>query len=117
LARRPIGVFSIGILILAVAVSATASVVGTLEGISEVFAFSLVLFGLWIVVLAGMKAANPPSYGGGAFNTFSAGILLATIGALWMLSARNLFVGYLLPVLLLVVGALVIVAGIRAWRK
>jgi hypothetical protein len=117
LARRPVGIFSLGILILAVAVSATASVVNVLEGISEVVAFSLILFGLWIVALAGMKAANPVDYGGGAFNIFSSGILLTTIGVLWMFSARNLFVGYILPLLLLVVGALVVVAGIRAWQK
>jgi hypothetical protein len=117
LAKRLVGVFSLGILILAVALSATASVVGVLEGISEVFAFSLILFGLWIVVLAGMKAINPVGYGGEAFNAFSGGILLTTIGVLWMFSARNLFVGYLLPILLLVVGALIVVSGIRAWRK
>jgi hypothetical protein len=117
LARKPVGVLTLGILILAVAVSTTASVVGVLEGISEVFAFSLILFGLWIVVLTGIKAVNPADYGGGAFNALSAGILLATIGTLWILSIRNLFVGYLLPVLLLIVGALVVVAGIRAWRK
>ena len=117
MAKRPVGVLSLGILILAVAVSATASVVNVLGGISEIFAFTLILFGLWIVVLAGMRAANPEGYGGGAFNTFSGGILLTTIGGLWFLFIRDLFVGYLIPILLLVVGVLVAIAGIRAWRK
>ncbi len=117
MAKRPVGVFSLGILILAVAVSATASALNVLGGISEVLAFTLILFGLWILILAALRAANPEDYGGGAFNTFSGGILLTTIGDLWLLFVRDLFVGYLLPILLLVVGVLVAIAGIRAWRK
>jgi hypothetical protein len=117
MAKRPVGVFSIGILILAVAVSATASVLKVLGGISEIFAFTLILFGLWILILATLRAANPNDYGGGAFNTFSGGILFTTIGGLWLLFVRDLLVGYLLPILLLVVGVLVAIAGIRAWQK
>jgi hypothetical protein len=117
MAKRPVGIFSLGILILALAVSATAFVVNMLGSISEIFAFTLILFGLWIVVLSALRAANPEDYGGGAFNTFSGGILLTTIGGLWLLFVRNLFIGYLLPILLLVVGVLVAIAGVRAWRK
>ena len=69
--KRPVGVFSLGILLLAVAVSATASVANVLGGISEVFAFTLILFGLWIVILAGMRAADPEDYGEGVFNIWS----------------------------------------------
>jgi hypothetical protein len=117
MAKRPIGVFSLGILILAVAVSAIASVVNVLSGLAEVFAFTLILFGFWILILAALRAANPEDYGGGTFNTFSGGMLLTTLGGLWLLFVRNLFVGYLLPISLLVVGVLVAIAGIRAWRK
>jgi hypothetical protein len=117
MAKRPVGVFSLGILILAVAVSATFSVINVLGGISEVFAFTLILFGLWILILASLRAENPEDYGGGVFNTFSVGILITTLGSLLLLFVRDLFVGYLLPILLLVVGILVAIAGIRAWRK
>jgi uncharacterized Tic20 family protein len=117
MAKRPVGVLSLGILILAVAVSTTASVVNVIGGIFEIFAITLILLGLWIVILAALRAANPEGYGEGAFNTFSGGILLTMIGGLWFLLMRNLFVGYLLPILLLAVGVLVVIAGIRAWRK
>jgi uncharacterized membrane protein YqgA involved in biofilm formation len=69
------------------------------------------------MILAGIHATNPEQYGGGAFNTFSGGILITTLGVVWLLSIRELLVGYLLPALLLVVGILVAVAGIQAWRK
>ena len=115
--KRPVGVLSLGILILVLAVSATAFAANMLVDVSEIFSLTLVLFGFWITVLAGVRAVNPEEYGGGAFNTFSGGILLTTLGVVWLLYVRALLVGYLLPALLLVVGILVAVAGIRAWRK
>jgi len=123
--KRPVGVLSLGILILALAVSiaafATNILVHVSENIliqvSEIFSLTLVLFGLWIIILAGMRAANPEQYGGGAFNTFSGGILLTTLGIVWLLYVREMPINYLLLALLLVVGILVAVAGIRAWRK
>jgi hypothetical protein len=115
--KRPVGVLSLGILILVLAVSAVAFAADMLVDITEIFSLTLVLFGFWIMVLAGISAANPEQYGGGAFNTFSGGILLTTLGVVWLLYVRELLVEYLLPALLLVVGILVAVAGIRAWRK
>ncbi|MDH5390672.1 MAG: hypothetical protein OEX10_05925 [Candidatus Bathyarchaeota archaeon] len=115
--KKPVGVLSLGILILALAVSAAAFVANMLVNVSEIFSLTLILFGLWILVLAGIRTANPEEYGGGTFNTFSGGILLTTLGVVWSLYARALLVGYLLPAFLLVVGILVAVAGIRAWKK
>jgi len=114
--KRPVGVLSLGILILVLAVSIAASAAKILE-VSEIFSLTFILFGLWIIVLAGIRAANPEEYGGGAFNTFSGGVLITTLGVVWLLYVRELPIEYLLSALLLVVGILVAVAGIRAWRK
>lgn len=115
--KRPVGVLSLGILILVLAVSAAALSAKILVNVSEIFSLTFILFGLWIMVLAGIRTASPEQYGRGAFNTFSGGILLTTLGVVWFLYGRERFVGYLFPALLLVVGILVAVAGIRAWRK
>ena len=115
--KRPVGVLSLGILILILAISIAALVVEILVDISEIFSFTFILFGLWFIVLAGMRAANPEQYGRGVFNTFSGGTLLTGLGLVWLFYVRELLVEYLLPALLLVVGILVVVAGIRAWRK
>ncbi|MDH5438538.1 MAG: hypothetical protein OEX76_06520 [Candidatus Bathyarchaeota archaeon] len=115
--KRPVGVLSLGILILVLAVSVAASATEMIVGVSEIFSLTLVLFGFWFMILAGISAANPEQYGGGAFNTFSGGILITTFGVVWLLYVRELLVEYLLPALLLIVGILVAVAGIRAWRK
>jgi len=115
--KRPVGVLSLGILILALAVSATAFVADMLVDVSEIFSLTLILLGLWVTLLAGIRVANPEQYGRGAFNTFSGGILLTTLGVIWSLYIREMFVEYLLPALLLIIGILVAVTGIRAWRK
>ena len=115
--KRPIGVLSLGILILALAASAAAFAANILVNVSEIFSLTFILFGLWVMVLAGIRVANPELYGGGAFNTFSGGILITTLGVVWLLYVRELLVEYLLPALLLVIGILVAVVGIRAWRK
>ena len=115
--KRPVGVLSLGILILILAVSIAAFAANLLVNISEIFSLTLILLGFWIIVLAGIRVVSPEQYGGGAFNTFSGGILLTTLGVVWSLYIHELLVGYLLPALLLVVGILVAVAGARAWRK
>ena len=114
--KKPVAVLSLGILVVILAVSLAVSIVTELVGVSEIFSITLVLFGLWIIVLAGIRAVNPEEFGAGAFNTFSGGILITTLGIVWLLYGK-LPIEYLLTALLLVVGILVAVVGIRAWRK
>jgi hypothetical protein len=64
-----------------------------------------------------MRAADAEQYGAGASNAISGGIMGITLGSVLFLYGRALFVEFLLPILLLVVAILVVVAGIRAWRK
>ena len=69
--KKPVGVLTLGILIVVLAVSAAAFAAKMLVDASEIFSLTLVLFGFWIMVLAGIRIFNPEEYGGGAFNTFS----------------------------------------------
>ena len=115
--KRPVGVLSLGILILVLAICIAAFSAKILVNISEIFSLTFILFGLWIMFLAGIRVLNPEQYGGGAFNTFSGGILITTLGLVWLLYSRGVAVNYLLPAFLVVIGILVAVTGIRAWRK
>lgn len=115
--KRPLGVLSLGVLIVVLAVSASLRAADILFNLSEVFSFTFLLFGLWVMVLSGLRASNPGIYGHGAFNIFSGGVLITAFGVVWFLYLRELLIGYLLPVLLLVIGILIAVGGIRAWRK
>jgi hypothetical protein len=115
--KRPLGVFSVGVLVVVLAISASLLAINILYNISEVFSLTLLFFGLWVMILAGIRASNPEIYGRGAFNIFSGGILISVFGVVWFLYLREWPTGYLLPVLLAVIGILVAVAGIRAWRR
>jgi len=115
--RRPLGVLTLGVFVLALAVSAVFLAANVLVNVSEVLSLSVILFGVWLVVAGGMRAANPKQYGAGASNAISGGIVVTTLGSVSFLYSRALFVEFLLPILLLVVATLVVVAGIRAWRK
>lgn len=115
--KRPLGVLSLGVLVVVFAVSAALYSAAILSSLAEVFAVAFLLFGLWVMILAGIRASSPEIYGRGAFNIFSGGILILVFGIVWFLYLRGLQTGYLLPVLLAVIGVLVVVAGIRAWRR
>jgi hypothetical protein len=115
--KRPVGVLSLGILILALAISASASAANLLVNVFEIFPLTLIFFGLWIMILASIRWTNPEQYGGEAFNTFSGGILMTTLGVVWSLYIRELLVEYLFAALLLIVGIMIAITGIRAWRR
>jgi len=115
--KRPLGVLSLGVFIVVMAISASLLATAILYSILEVFSLTFLLFGLWVIVLAGIRASNPEIYGRGTFNIFSGGILITTLGTVSFLYLRGLLTDYLLTVLLFVIGVLIVVAGIRAWRK
>ncbi len=115
--KRPVGVFSLGILIVVLAITASAFAANLLASIFEIVSLTMILFGAWIVVLGGIRVASPEQDSRGAFNTFSGGILMTTLGVVWTFYIRELFAEYLFSALLLVIGILVVAAGIKAWRK
>lgn len=112
--RKPLGLLSLGVLAIIVAVCLV--LYATKYILAEAF-FPLVLtfFGLWIVVVAGIRAISPEKYERGAFSTFGWGILLIAIGGAWFLAGVNLV--YSLALLLIVIGALAVAAALRFWRK
>jgi hypothetical protein len=73
----------------------------------------LVIFGVWVVVLAAMQNVNPQKYARGAFSTFSLGALLAVVGGVWVMMGYGLNWIYSLALVLLVMAALVIAAALK----
>lgn len=70
----------------------------------------LVLFGVWMLVLAGMRSSNPQKYARDAFSTMSLGLLLIGVGGAWCLFAFNWLYSL---VLLLVLAVLAIAAALK----
>ena len=111
--KRPLGILSIGVLVVVLAISTYIFA----PDLSAIFSLTLILFGLWVMVLSGIRAFNPEIYGHGAFNIFSGGILITALGVAWLLSIYEFPVGYLLTTVLLILGILVVAAAVRTWRK
>ena len=105
-ARRSMGLLSLGILILAVAVSMTLSGAGVIFP-PEVPSLTLILFGLWILAVAGLRRS---------FATFAWGTLIGTLGVLWLLLSRQLLYEYLPAILLFVIGGLLVASALRHKR-
>jgi hypothetical protein len=69
------------------------------------------LFGIWIIVLAAMRAGKPQKYERSAFSTMAMGGCLIVVGAAWYV----LFLGWLysLALILLAIGLIAIAAALR----
>jgi hypothetical protein len=75
------------------------------------FPLVLLLFGVWMLALAGMRGSNPAKYARSAFSTMSLGLILIAMGGAWYLLGINWL--YSLIVVLLVLGALAIAAALK----
>jgi len=71
----------------------------------------LVLFGCWVLALAGMRASKPQKYERGTFSTMALGLCMIAVGGAWFLFAFNWL--YSLVLILLVLGALAIAAALK----
>ncbi len=75
-----------------------------------IFPSILALFGIWLLVLAAIRASNPQKYERGAFSTLSMGLLLVAVGGAWFLSFNLL---YSIALILAVLAVLVVAAALK----
>jgi hypothetical protein len=71
----------------------------------------LLLFGIWIIVLAAIRVANPTKYERNSFSTAIMGLLLVAVGGAWYLLSFNWL--YSLSLILLVIAGAAIAAALK----
>jgi uncharacterized membrane protein YczE len=71
----------------------------------------LVLFGVWILILAAMRAQSAQKYARSAYSTVQIGVLIMALGGAWFLLAYNWI--YSVALLLLALGAIAIASAMR----
>ncbi|NIR86501.1 hypothetical protein GWO13_02585 [Candidatus Bathyarchaeota archaeon] len=116
--RRPLGLLSFGVFVVIVAACLVAYAAGYITIIEEFLSLVIGFFGLWVIVIAGIRAKSPEKYERGAFSTFAWGILITAVGGFWLLYIwypENL--AYSLALLLVIIGILAVSAALRTWRK
>ena len=77
----------------------------------NIFPTIFILFGVWLLILAVMRAQSPQKYERTPFGTLEMGIILMALGGAWLLFKTSYL--YSLALLLLVLGAIAIVAALR----
>ena len=115
--RRPLGLLSFGVFVVIVAVCLIAYAAGYITAIEEFLSLVISFSGLWVIVLAGVRAQSPEKYERGPFSTFVWGILLTAVGGLWFLTIQGVSWVYTLAFLLIIIGILALTAAARGWRK
>jgi hypothetical protein len=110
--ERPWALISIGVLVILCAVSYYAHLAQLLAA-GEVLPAAISLAGIWVLLLAGIRAVSPSTYAMSPFGTAAWGILILTLGSLWFLSVRGFPMENMVVVAGLMLGLLIVVIGLR----
>ena len=102
---------SIGVFFIVVVVALVLYAARAVTDWLNIFPLVFILFGAWLLVLAGIRGQNPQKYERQPFNTLEMGVLLMALGGAWLLFKTNPI--YSLALILLVIGVVAIVAALR----
>ena len=110
------GLLSVGVFLVILAL-ALVVYAATLIGLDMVIPLIIALYGVWIVMQAGIRIKNPEKYGRGPFSTIAMGVLLITFGGVWALIVKGLYVLPAIALLILVIGVLAVASALPQMRK
>jgi hypothetical protein len=106
-----------GALLVIAAVLLVAFAVGTITRIDEVFALIIMLYGIWTMILAGIRVMNPEKYGRGAYSTLVMGVLLTAVGGAWEFHIRFENIIISIALILVVIGILAVASALPSFRQ
>ncbi len=115
--KKPTGLLSVGLFIVIVAICLLAYAAELVKRADEILSLIITFYGVWVIVLAGIRVKSPEKYERGAFSTFVGGILLVAVGGAWFLNIQLANLVYTLAVFLVVVGILAVASALRMWQK
>jgi len=117
MARQQSDMLSLGVLLVIVAIVLIAYAAKTVTGLDQVLALIVALYGVWTIVLAGIRSGNPEKYGRGAYSTLIMGVVLTAIGGLWFLTISGMSFIITLALLLVIIGIVAVVSALPSMRK
>ncbi len=113
---RQFGLLSFGALLVIVAVALIAYAAQLIEFV-EVLALIIASYGVWTMILAGIRVKNPEKYGRGAYSTLVMGVILTALGGAWELNIRGTDIIMTLALILVVIGILAVATAIPSFRQ
>ena len=115
---RQFELLSFGVLlVIAAVVLLVANATLIITRLDEVIALIIAFYGVWTVVLAGIRTKNPEKYGRGAYSTLVMGILLIALGGSWYLYIATTNFVLSMVLLLLVIGVLAVATALPSMRQ
>jgi len=116
--KKPLGLLSFGVFVVIIAIFLIAYGARYITRWDEFLSLVLASYGIWIMVLAGIRAKAPEKYERGALSTFVWGFLFAIIGGVWYLNVVQILPWmFALALILAGVGILAVISALRMWRK
>jgi len=85
--------------------------------LDEVIALIIALYGVWTMILAGIRVNNPEKYGRGAYSTLVMGVILTALGGAWELNIRGTDIIITIALILVVIGILALATAVPSFRE
>jgi len=114
---RQFEMLSFGVLLVITAMVLVAYAVLVITRLDEVLALIIAFYGVWTMVLAGIRSKNPEKYGRGAYSTLVNGILLTAFGGAWALYIEGTNIIFTIALLLVVIGILAVATALPSIRQ
>ncbi len=109
-----LGLLSFGAFLIVVAVWTAALAYGVIAT-ENLVPLVILSSGVWVVIVAGLKLAR--SKEAGAFRAFSWGMLFVVLGGAMYMMNQGMNAVYTVVLVLLLIGALAVVAALRSSRQ
>jgi len=103
--RSQYDLLSLSVLIVSLGVGLALVSVGYI-GLLDVLPVVVSVMGVWLIILSAIQGKN--------FSIFSWGLLLVAGGTMGFLYIRNIFTGFFIPVILIVLGLIGVIAVLRS---
>jgi len=114
---RQYELLSLGALLVIAAVLLAAYAAAAIKRSDEVIALIIALYGLWTMILAGIRVRNPEKYGRGAYSTLVMGVMLTALGGAWVLYIEGTNIIITIALILVVIGILAVASALPSFRQ
>jgi cobalamin synthase len=114
---RQYEMLSFGVLLVIAAVVLVAYALLIITRVDEALALIIAFYGVWTMVLAGIRTKNPEKYGRGAYSTLVMGVLLTALGGAWVLYIEGTNIVVTIALLLVVIGILAVATALPSMRQ
>lgn len=110
------GLISIGVFLIICGVAIISWLAGILAR-AEVLPIVIILLGVWVFVIAAVKAIKPVAYERGAFQTACFGAIAVIAGLLLELRVKGIGSTAVWAIGLILIGALFVIIAAHEWIK